>query len=193
MRLTGVCISLLILTLFIPGCCSLPGCFYYAYHYDGPYEGRVVDAETGEPIEGAVVLGIWKTFTPTVAGAVHQFHDAEERVTDMDGEFRFRGQGIEIFSLMDDMRVQIIKNGYEPLPYMHWHSLKDGLGMKHFATWEGDFPTIYLKKSNESEMEINFSKFAPPSSVPNEKIPVYVREYKNIKNKYFYIKERNKK
>ena len=31
------------------------GCSY-AVRYDGTYSGKVVDADTGEPIEGAVVL-----------------------------------------------------------------------------------------------------------------------------------------
>lgn len=37
----------------------------YLIYIDGPYSGRVIDTETKEPIEGAVVLVIWdwETFT----------------------------------------------------------------------------------------------------------------------------------
>ncbi len=54
----------------------------FLYHSDGPYRGKVVDLETGEPIEGAVVAGVWVLefhFTP--------FCDAKETVTDKNGEF----------------------------------------------------------------------------------------------------------
>jgi hypothetical protein len=54
----------------------------FLYHSDGPYKGRVIDLETGEPIERAVVAGVWILefhFTP--------FCDAKETVTDKNGEF----------------------------------------------------------------------------------------------------------
>ena len=54
----------------------------FLYHSDGPYRGKVVDLETGEPIGGAVVAAVWVlefNFTP--------FCDAKETVTDINGEF----------------------------------------------------------------------------------------------------------
>jgi len=54
----------------------------FLYHSDGPYKGKVIDLETGQPIEGAVVAGVWVlefNFTP--------FCDAKETVTDKNGEF----------------------------------------------------------------------------------------------------------
>ena len=39
----------------------------FLYHSDGPYKGKVIDLETGEPIEGAAVAGVWVlefNFTP---------------------------------------------------------------------------------------------------------------------------------
>lgn len=54
----------------------------FLYHSDGPYRGKVLDLETGEPIEGAVVAGVWVlefNFT--------SFCDAKETVTDKNGEF----------------------------------------------------------------------------------------------------------
>jgi len=38
------------------------GCFVHGAHYDGEYRGKVINAGTGEPIEG--VVGLW--------GMVHQ-------------------------------------------------------------------------------------------------------------------------
>ena len=33
---------------------------YWLLYWDGPFHGQVVDADTGEPIEGAAVAGIWE-------------------------------------------------------------------------------------------------------------------------------------
>lgn len=53
------------------------------YHSDGPYKGKVIDMETGEPIEGAVVAGLWYLeFTIR-----NPFCDAKETLTDKKGEF----------------------------------------------------------------------------------------------------------
>ena len=41
-----------VLLLIFSGCVSL-------VYYEGSYHGKVIDAETLQPIEGAVVLGVW--------------------------------------------------------------------------------------------------------------------------------------
>jgi len=43
------------------------GCVSYG-RVDGPYEGKVIDAQTGQPIEGAVVSGVWNKAHPGVGG-----------------------------------------------------------------------------------------------------------------------------
>ena len=53
----------------------------------GPYRGRVIDAETKQPLEGAVVLAIWETKTPGVAGYGYSYLDSEEVLTDENGRF----------------------------------------------------------------------------------------------------------
>jgi hypothetical protein len=79
-------------------CLLNAGCVYTVVRYDGPYEGRVVDAETGSPIEGVVVLGVWYKEEPTVAGAVSSFYDSREILTDKDGNFNIHGKGLKIMS-----------------------------------------------------------------------------------------------
>lgn len=76
--------TILLLTIFA---LSSSGCALY--HHYGPYYGTVVDAETKQPLEGAVVLAVYLTeqyITP--GGAVQYFLDAQEAVTDKNGEFR---------------------------------------------------------------------------------------------------------
>ncbi len=53
-------------------------------HSDGPYKGKVVELETGNPIEGAVVAASWSIEEVPHA---QKICDAEEAVTDKNGEF----------------------------------------------------------------------------------------------------------
>ncbi len=53
----------------------------------GPWQGKVIDAETKQPIEGAVVVAVWIRETGTPAGTDTGFVDAVETTTDKNGEF----------------------------------------------------------------------------------------------------------
>jgi hypothetical protein len=53
----------------------------------GPFRGRVVDADTGEPIPGAVAVVIWLRVIPTPIQAHHEFFDARMAVSGRDGTF----------------------------------------------------------------------------------------------------------
>ena len=68
---------------------------------DGPYEGKIVDVNTREPIKGVVVLAVWNKSLVTAAGSTHTYHDAEETITDEKGEFRIQGKGLLIMSSID--------------------------------------------------------------------------------------------
>jgi hypothetical protein len=72
-------LALLFLILIIAS--NILGCLP---HYDGPYKGKVVDANAGEPIEGAVVAAHW-----VIEPFVHSERtcDAKETITDKNGEF----------------------------------------------------------------------------------------------------------
>ena len=85
----------------------------FLYHSDGPYSGKVVDLETGEPIEGAVVAATWSL--------THRFCDAKETVTDKNGKFILpKGSCFSFwpFTEIDPARVVVFKPGllgYPPL------------------------------------------------------------------------------
>jgi len=63
---------------------------YWFLYWDGPYHGQVVDADTGEPIEGAAVAATWSLeqfifyLSSTGPG---DFAGAKATVTDADGKF----------------------------------------------------------------------------------------------------------
>jgi len=79
---------------------------------DGPYEGYVVDIDTGKPIEGAVVALSWWKWYPTVAGVVHNCYDSDETTTDNHGYFRLRGKGVRILSNLSEPYLVVLKEGY---------------------------------------------------------------------------------
>lgn len=53
----------------------------------GPWRGRVLDADTKEPIEGAVVVAIWEREYESQLGSYSYFHDAKEVLTDKEGKY----------------------------------------------------------------------------------------------------------
>ncbi len=87
----------------------LPACFE-PIRYDGPYRGRVLDAETGKPIERAVVAVIWKKQEVLY----ERFGDAQEVLTDAEGKFSLPGQGYMILSNFRlPASIYIVKAGYK--------------------------------------------------------------------------------
>jgi heme-degrading monooxygenase HmoA len=140
---------------------------------DGPYVGRVIDSETREPVEGVVVLAVWNTETATVAGAISRYYDAEETVTDTNGDFRFEGQGLRVVSNLEPPIVTIFKAGYDYIsiiwpglvnlgylrtettrdPETYFLKSKDIYDEKLRVRWEGKKPIIPLRKLTEEEMK----------------------------------------
>lgn len=54
----------------------------------GPWKAQIVDAETGQPLEGVVVLASWIKYESSVGGwAGGKYYDSEEVVTGPDGRF----------------------------------------------------------------------------------------------------------
>jgi len=157
-------INFLGIIIFI-GCAS-------AVRYDGPYEGRVIDADTGQPIEGVVVLGVWNKEYPTPGGAVHEFYDARETVTDKNGEFSIPGMGLEILSNVTPMDVLIFKTGYRYLEST-WRGLKVDILLSKKIKWEGNKAIIPLKKLT---MEERKTQLFGKENIPDEKQKLLIRE-----------------
>src|SRR5574337_1146621 len=132
------------LILVFIGLFLLQGCMY-AIRYDGTYSGKIVDADTGAPIEGVVVLGVWNVVHHGPAGGVAEYYDARETVTDKNGEFSVPGMGLRVMSNLEPIGVVIFKAGYEHLGYMLWESLKVDILLKKKIIWEGSKAIIPLK------------------------------------------------
>lgn len=62
--------------------------FNVPYYYLPPFEGKVIDAETKQPISGAAVLALYYGEYPSIAGASTYEIDAQETLTNEKGEFK---------------------------------------------------------------------------------------------------------
>lgn len=182
---------------------SVTSCYGVAViRKDGPYEGRIIDADTGQPIEGVVVLGEWSTEIITPGGATHNFYNAQETVTDKNGEFSIEGLGLKILSNVTPMDVLIFKAGYEyigmgpwkGLKYRGWKGneesydpvlktkvIKPVYDPKKKIKWEGNKAIIPLKKLTMEERRKNIPPL-PSGEAPYKKIKLMLNEYnKNSK------------
>ena len=85
----------------------------------GPWRGKVIDAETKQPVEGAAVVAVWEKDISGPAGTLQYFLDAEETATDKNGEFKIP---FKIFLSIPGIRqvkgpfFTIFKPGYGSFP-----------------------------------------------------------------------------
>ncbi len=92
-------------------------------HVYGPYMGKVVDMESGKPIEGAVVFMRFFTKYPTLGGTNYSYADALETLTDAKGEFHIPEHRIWTFRPVNGWvpynRTIIFKPGFAVFPSYH--------------------------------------------------------------------------
>lgn len=164
------------LMLFLFLLTTAPG-WAYLFRYDGPYKGKIIDADTGNPVEGVVILGVWNHETPTAAGAVTSFYDAQETVTDKNGEFVIKGLGLKIMSDVIPMDVMIFKAGYEHIGITPWVSFTYWDKVK----WEGKKAIIPLKKLTvEERRKMHPDKELIPDNKQRLLIKELNKEYKEL-------------
>lgn len=85
----------------------------FGYHF---ISGRVVDEETGKPIEGAVVLGVW-TYQAGIGLTHTVVYKAEDDVTDEKGRFFIWGVWNPLINrwllpFIDKADLTVYKRGY---------------------------------------------------------------------------------
>lgn len=100
------------------GCVILASLFGCISVYDPPRRGTVIDAETREPIEGAVVMGYWDIYYLhywLFPGGPTAYYDARETVTDENGHFTLPGLGPWVFppGYLNGPYLHVYKRGYE--------------------------------------------------------------------------------
>ncbi|MBW1911369.1 MAG: hypothetical protein JRJ11_17810 [Deltaproteobacteria bacterium] len=144
---------------------TITGCYSPVVFSARTYDGKIVDADTGEPIEGVVALCIWKkesVLWPT--DTVDKFCDARENVTNKDGDFVIEGTNIIIF-----------KAGYEYLA-TSYEGLKEDIGLRDRIKWKGSKAIIPLKKLTMEERKKQGTPYGPPSEAPFNKVKLFLKE-----------------
>ena len=155
----------------------LAACGHLVYA-DGPYQGRVIDRETKQPIEGAAVLAVWWKRAPGPGHPIISFYDAQETLTDQDGNFTIpgtRGGSLNPLATIQEPLFTIFQPGYE------------AYGARKLARpGSEERTTVELRRLTAREErlrnldEISFARFCLPdekttSCIPREKAPNLVR------------------
>ena len=87
----------------------------------GPWRARVVDAETGQPLAGVVVLAYWTRSYPSVGGwGGTEYSASQEVVTGGDGRFQIGSRwsySIPLITKVDGPEWRIFKPGYGSWDY----------------------------------------------------------------------------
>ncbi len=82
----------------------------------GPWKGRIIDIETKEPLEGAVILAVWQRAYATPTGLATYFYEAKEVLTDKNGRFELSSyRPINLLPIISSIRgplFTIFKPGY---------------------------------------------------------------------------------
>ena len=133
------CLTLLLALLAFSGCIKYVG-------IEGTYDGKVIDADSNEPIEGAVAHGVWYTFNHSSGRTIRTYFDSREALTDNHGEFSIPGQGLMVYSNIDYMGVTIFKSGYEDQIWPIWCSEMRFRPSRDLVEIEEDRVVFKLKK-----------------------------------------------
>jgi hypothetical protein len=145
----------------------------------GPFRGRVVDAETGQPIQGAVVLMTWLKLVYAVIQTNTEFYDAREAVSGPDGTFEIPRLTPPFF------RFNIITYG----PKIFAPGYAEHRWVVTPPTGEAlvDPTVVEMQRLKTRDELLQKSHFYPPSQVPEDRMPEYIRAI-NIERKMLGLK-----
>jgi hypothetical protein len=111
-------------TILLLAAAACSGCMTM-FAYGGPYDGKVIDRDTRQPVVGAVVFGTWRKHAPCSKDAPASYFTSQEVLTDRKGEFEIKGIGLQFMSCLEEMNITVFKAGYEQPPPTPWSDLKN--------------------------------------------------------------------
>ena len=180
-----------ILIAAVLGCLIIVSLFGCISVYDPPRRGKVIDAETREPIEDAVVMGYWEMdyFPILFLGGPSYFYDAREAVTDQNGNFTLPGLGPWLYmGNLTGPYMHVYKKGYS---YARFSWITESV-LKKRTTYSPTYEKLELKwidkrlniplrKLDESE-SIDRINLSP--RIERSKIKRFLKEINQLPPKY---------
>lgn len=164
----------------------------------GPWNARVVDAETGQPLEGVVVLAYWIKYTSSWGGwAGGEFYDSEEVVTGTDG--RFVIQARSTWTLLPWKKISgpefvIFKPGYGQWRFQGYEAWRKLSPVEQDAqletTWKqftGDGVVIELPPLKTREERLNVLRTVSYSALVPPERTRRIDEAKETEGKYLGV------
>ena len=146
----------------------LAGCAGQVAFTSGPFRGRVIDAQTRQPLAGAAVVAVWYWEGWGPGHPSERWHDAIEVVTGQDGEFVLPRK--TFFSLSGVVG--------EPLITIYYPGYKDFLGGRTLAVPETgpvEPKLVELVSASSPERPRYAGIPAEIGGVPDAKIPNLIR------------------
>lgn len=152
----------------------------------GPFQGKIIDAETKEHIEGVVVLIEWSQYRLSSLFENTVFYDAQEMLTGKNGEFYI--SGIWVLNpwtrLMLETNVMIYKSGYEAIRLGSWKGILEAKSWRHPTEMRGNYilkvengkPIFMLKKLTIEERKRFSSPSEPRGDIPYENMKLLKQE-----------------
>jgi hypothetical protein len=147
------------------------GCGGHLVYPSGPFRGRVVDADTGQPLVGAAVVAAWFLEQPLAVHGTATAYDVVEVLTDDKGEFMVPHQThVTLVGSVNEPRITIYMSGYGPFPWSQRAPTGEAL---RDAFQE---PTVIeLVRGSTREKRLEYLDRAWVSGVSEEAIPNFVR------------------
>lgn len=137
-------------------------------HEYGPYMGRVIDKETGEPIDGAAVFLVFYTES---FYAVSSYAGAIETITDENGEFELTKKRIFTFHPFSRWKPYCLVTIFKPEYGCFPNHRESGPKYKYsYSIPMNEYYTVKLKKlATVEERKKNIVDARPSGAVPDIK------------------------
>lgn len=143
------------------------GCGGHVIYPSGPLRGRVVDADTGQPLVGAAVVAAWFLEHPMAVHGTANAYDVVEVLTDDKGEFVVPHQThVTLVGSVNEPRITIYMPGYGPYPGFQRAPTGDAV-----RTAFQEPTVVELVRAGTREKRLEYLDWAWVSGVSEDTIP----------------------
>ncbi len=140
-------------------------------HKYGPYQGKVVEVQSGDPVEGAYVMTAFYTEMYTFGGFVSEFVDLKDAVTDKNGAFIIEAYRAWAFRFLRRWNpgcyATIYKPGYEAFPS---YGVQEAEFKPFYSIPPKEHSIVRLRKLITNEERQSYRGPSIPADIPEKKL-----------------------